>query len=56
MTRRARITVADVSRVIRGAVKAGERTVIEIEPDGRIRLIPGDDRAPKRPGKEIEVL
>ena len=31
MTRRARITVADASRVIKAAVRAGERAVIEIE-------------------------
>ena len=31
MTRRARITVADASRVIKAAVRVGERAVIEIE-------------------------
>lgn len=56
MTRRARITVADVSRVIKAAAKSGERTVIEIETDGRIVLILGDERAPKRPVKEIPSL
>jgi hypothetical protein len=57
MTRRARITQSEVSRVIRAAVKSGERTVIEIEPSGVIRLIPNDTRqAPAKPVKEIEAL
>lgn len=57
MTRRARITQSEVSRVIRAAVKSGERTVIEIEPSGVIRLIPNDTRqAPAKPKKEIEAL
>jgi hypothetical protein len=56
MTRRARITVADVSRVIKAAAKSGERTIIEIEADGRIVLILGDERAAKKPVKEIATL
>ena len=54
MTRRARITVADASRVIKAAVRAGERAVIEIDPNGTIRIIPNDDRV-KRPKATKEI-
>ena len=43
MTRRARITVADVSRVIKAARNAGMTVgAIEVSPDGTIRVAESD--------------
>ena len=36
----AKVTQADIARALRAAEQAGVRVVVEIAPDGTIRLIP----------------
>jgi len=42
----AKITQADISRVLRAVEKSGMRLAVEISPDGSIRLEPADTRKP----------
>lgn len=47
MSRRpARITQADVARAIRAADQCDSKRIVEIAPDGTIRLIPGNGERP----------
>lgn len=41
MTRAARFTQADLTRVLRGVEKAGVEATVEICPDGTIRVLTG---------------
>jgi hypothetical protein len=40
--RAARVTQADISRAIRAADQAGSKRIVEITPDGTIRIVPAD--------------
>jgi hypothetical protein len=57
MTRRAAVSKTDISRAIKGAVKAvqdGERAVIEIDPrKGVVRIVV---ERPLASGKELDAL
>lgn len=45
MSRRpARVTQADVARAIRAADQCGSDRVVEIAPDGTIRIVPRDEK------------
>ena len=52
MTRRAaRVTQADIARALRAAAQMGERMVLEIAPDGTMRIMPATEPAPSTPDK-----
>lgn len=57
--RRALFAQADVARAIRGARAAGIEAMVEVRPDGAIRIIPlsavdsGDDKIEIEAGHEV---
>lgn len=56
--RRALFSEADAARALRAAAKAGVAAVVEIKPDGTIRIIPagvdsGDSRETPSDGERI---
>lgn len=40
MTRQARVTQAEIARALRAAEKSRQPRVVEVAPDGTIRLVP----------------
>lgn len=62
MSRRAaRCTQADIHRALRAMAQAGVKGAVEVDPDGTLRIIPEDHRAPEttdppklaRPGRNM---
>ena len=51
---KAKFTQSDVARAIRAIQQTGAKMVVEITPDGTIRIVPIDETAqPKPPKKTI---
>lgn len=59
--RRALFAQADVARALRGAAAAGIEAMVEVRPDGAIRIIPlsavdsGDDKIEVETAPEIDL-
>ena len=54
----ARVTQADIARALRAIEQSGARVVVEILPNGTIRLIPADSDAtgPPRVDEPLEIV
>lgn len=51
----ARVTQADIQRAIRAAKQAGENAVVEVAPDGTIRIVPAAVVKEKEYSGEIKL-
>jgi hypothetical protein len=57
MSRRpARATQADIRRAVQAARQAGAQMVVEITPDGTIRLTPADQNTPKDVAQQRKIV
>jgi hypothetical protein len=48
-----KVTQADIARALRAAEQTGQRRVVEIAPDGTIRLVPDD--GPRQPQRQQHI-
>jgi hypothetical protein len=56
MSRRAaRCTEADLKRAVKAAMAIGTHTVVELLPDGTIRIVQKEELAPASRGKDITL-
>jgi len=55
MTARARFTQADIARALRAAAKIGRRMVVEVKPDGTLRILQ-EDEPPQKPTRERKEI
>jgi hypothetical protein len=51
MTRRATLTVADITRALKAAARLGRHSIVEILPDGTIRIV-NETEKPVAPVRE----
>ena len=51
--RPARFTLKEVQTLVRAAQEAGSRLVLELERDGRMRIVLNDEGAPVEPEHEV---
>lgn len=55
MTRAVRFTEADIARVLRAAIKTGARVLVEVTPDGTIKIQPNPPDQHRQLAKPLKI-
>lgn len=51
----AKVTQADIARTVRAVAQARVKAVVEVAPDGTIRVLIGEDAGPQQDKSQISV-